>query len=465
MCQSPPQQSVFVRLRKPIDAAARDTAIKSLIESQSGSRQTYGGKDFVEFNADSQTRLALWQPDNRSVVIGSRANIERFIDGRVGARDLLASDTWKRLSSRPLVFLAKAQTIQAMFQPPAAGPGPQPPRPQAPFNQLVTSLLGPVLSESRDFGIAATVNDQVALEASAQCLDEKGAQAVQDTVRSLIVLGGNSAKQARGQVAQAPAGQQALLTALLGVAEQLVSSAKVEKTGAVVTATSQASLGDVKAGPIAQAILAARAAAQRAQGLNNLKQIGLAFHNFHDSTGQFPSAANYETPQANREQKKHAHPHSWRVAILPYIEQQSLYNQYNFDEPWDSENNLKVLKQMPALYRHPSAPADSTNSSYFVFTGPSSIFDPQVAPTLVNILDGTSNTILAVEAKREVPWTKPDDIAFDPGQPPPAIEGYAPDGSSVTLADGSARFLPKTLDPNILKALITARGEEVIPPF
>ena len=202
----------------------------------------------------------------------------------------------------------------------------------------------------------------------------------------------------RGQVAQAPAGQQPLLTAPLSVAEQLTAAAKVEKTGTAVIATSQANLGDVKAGPIAQAILAARAAAQRAQGFNNLKQIALAFHNFHDSTGQFPLAANYETPEPNGQKKKHAHPHSWRVAILPFIEQQSLYNQYNFDEPWDSENNLKVLKQMPAIYRHPSAPADSTNSSHFGFVGPTALFDPQAAPALQNILDGTSNTILVVEA-------------------------------------------------------------------
>ncbi len=461
LAQSPP--TLYVRLRKPIEVAAWEEMVKSTMSGQNGTKRSYRNSEIVEFDADHNTRLALWQPDDRSLVINTPVNIERFIDGRVGSQELFESGAWQRLSGRPIVVLARAGAILKMFQTDPRDV--QHRTPQGSFNQMITSLAGPLLIETKSFGVAASVTDTLIVEATALCIDETGAQSVQDTARALIVLGGNSAKQLRLQAAQAPPSAQPIINMLLNLADQLIAAAKVERAELVVTAESQASLRDVNAGPMVQALTAARPAASRSTGLNNLKRIALAFHNFHATTLRFPAAAGYETPLRENPSKKHRFPHSWRVAILPYIEQAALFEQYNFDEPWDSENNLKVLKQMPAVYRHPSQPPDTTNTSYFVFTGPAAMFDGTTTPKLTEILDGTSNTIMIVEARREVPWTKPDDIPFDPDKPLPVIEGFSPEGFGVALADGSARVISKNIDPKVLKAIITARGQEIVDRF
>src|SRR5438309_10601168 len=82
--------------------------------------------------------------------------------------------------------------------------------------------------------------------------------------------------------------------------------------------------------------------AQRMRSANSLKQILLAFHNFHDASGKFPTAASYS---------KDGKPLlSWRVQILPFIEQTNLYNEFHVDEPWDSEHNKKLIPRMPKIF-------------------------------------------------------------------------------------------------------------------
>src|SRR5207249_2796575 len=84
-----------------------------------------------------------------------------------------------------------------------------------------------------------------------------------------------------------------------------------------------------------------RIAGRRTVSQNNLKQIGLAMHNYHDTYRHFP-------PQALTD--KNGKPLlSWRVAVLPFIEQDNLYRQFKLDEPWDSEHNRKLLERMPKL--------------------------------------------------------------------------------------------------------------------
>ena len=94
------------------------------------------------------------------------------------------------------------------------------------------------------------------------------------------------------------------------------------------------------------AVQQARAAARRVQSQNNLKQIALALHNYHSAYTHFP-AQTVLGPDGKTV-------HSWRVAILPFLNQVDLYKQYQLSEPWDSESNLKVLSQMPPVYRDPN---------------------------------------------------------------------------------------------------------------
>jgi hypothetical protein len=189
---------------------------------------------------------------------------------------------------------------------------------------------------------------------------------------------------------------------------------------------------------------------------DNLKMLGLAFHGYHEKHGHFPPAA-----VAGQNGQKH----SWRVALLPFLDRQDLYDQYRFDEPWDSEANRKVLKQMPDIYRAPRDDKDSSHASYFVFAGKGTPFSGDEGVKASSFVDGTSNTILVVEVKKEVPWTKPEDIAY----PPSAIEGAKPpftgwydDRLMTALADGSARAFPINLDQKVSQALIEIADGTVI---
>ena len=200
-----------------------------------------------------------------------------------------------------------------------------------------------------------------------------------------------------------------------------------------------------------------RQAAARAQSTNNLKQMGLAMHNYHDVYKAFPPPANLS------EQKKPLL--SWRVHILPFIDGEALYKQFKLDEPWDSEHNKKLIPQMPEVYKSPLAknvPAGKT--IYLAPAGPGMIFEGPKAMTIFKITDGTSNTIMIVEANDDnaVTWTKPDD--YKPQKKDPAAPLLRKDakGFHVALADGSVRMLSSTIDADLLWSLLTAAGGEVI---
>jgi hypothetical protein len=204
------------------------------------------------------------------------------------------------------------------------------------------------------------------------------------------------------------------------------------------------------------AVQAAREAARRTQCVHNLKQIGLAMHNYNSAYGCFPPAA---ITDARGKPLL-----SWRVAILPFLENQSLYRQFKLDEPWDSPRNKALLAQMPGVYRCPSDPpvSDRSTTRYQVPTGPGTLFEGDEGTSIFAITDGTSNTLLVVEAANPVPWTKPEDVRAGQDQPPPALGSLHPGGVNALIADGSVRFLKKSVDPQVLRALTTKGGGEII---
>ncbi len=205
------------------------------------------------------------------------------------------------------------------------------------------------------------------------------------------------------------------------------------------------------------AVQSAREAARRAQCVNNLKQIGLAMHNYESANGTFPKAAITD--------KQGKALLSWRVAILPYIESGGLYQKFKLDEPWDSPHNKALLKEMPQTYQCPSrGTAEPFTTTYQGFVGKGAFFESGKGTPLAQITDGTSNTLMVVEAKQAVPWTKPDDLPFDPGAAASFFGAGSshPGGFNAALADGSVRFLKTTTSPDVIRALITRNGGEVV---
>ena len=198
----------------------------------------------------------------------------------------------------------------------------------------------------------------------------------------------------------------------------------------------------------------------KARCSNNLKWILLALHNYHDVYGSLPPA--YVADNMGKPM------HSWRVLILPFLEEEALYDRYDFDEPWDGPNNSLLASEIVALYNCPKEPGTpSTSTSYLLVTGGETAWHNDVAPSLADMPDGISNTIAVAEvANSGIHWMEPRDLDMDQalrGVNAPAglcIRSNHPDGAQVGLADGSVRYISKNISPASLRALLTADGDD-----
>jgi hypothetical protein len=210
--------------------------------------------------------------------------------------------------------------------------------------------------------------------------------------------------------------------------------------------------------------------ARRRQSANNLKQIMLALHMFHDTYKRFPPAAICD--------KQTGKPLlSWRVALLPYVEQSALYKQFKLDEPWDSPHNKKLAEMVVPIYAPPGAKdSEAYKTFYRVFVAPRGSAMQTAWQTTPNkdapfgalgekfftIRDGTSNTLGVVEAGEAVPWSKPEELVYDAKKPVPKLGGLFKDGFHAAMADGSVYFFSNRIEEGTLRALITANGGEII---
>lgn len=261
----------------------------------------------------------------------------------------------------------------------------------------------------------------------------------------------------------------------------------------------------------------------RQQSLENLKQIALAMHNYHDTHGYFPPAASSD---------KNGKPLlSWRVLLLPFLDQNNLYKQFHLDEAWDSPHNKKLADMVLKVYTIPGQ-KERGKTYYQVFVGPSTMFEHRggaavkrgfgsraaanlpadsgagapsstgggaagsapvpggaggvgesaqpgggppvggavaVGVRMTDILDGTSNTIMVIEGGSAVPWTKPEDLPFTPpnmvaAKPTikiPPLGGAFKDVIHAAFADGSVATIKRNFDKTAMAAAITRDGGEV----
>ncbi|MCP4811544.1 MAG: DUF1559 domain-containing protein [Planctomycetaceae bacterium] len=208
---------------------------------------------------------------------------------------------------------------------------------------------------------------------------------------------------------------------------------------------------------------APRQAAIRMRSQNYLKQIGIAMHTFHELYGQLPIGEsdrdNY--PIIYRDGKPLL---SWRVYLLPFLEQEQLYDQFKLNEPWDSPHNIKLLDQMPDQYKSLDYQGLGNKTVVLGLSGPGGIFEPgdpaEAHPTVRfrDITDGTSQVVLVVMAHpgKAIPWTQPGDFVFNPENPREGL--VSANGEFLSLfTDGSAWHLGKEVSPETLLKLFQYR--------
>ena len=259
---------------------------------------------------------------------------------------------------------------------------------------------------------------------------------------------------------------------LLDLADQVLATAKVTaNAGRVDVNASIKNPNDTLRLALIPQLQASKQAAMRNEAMQSLKQLGLAALIYQDRFGSFPPAvvsgkSAYGDLNTSGDEAAPV-PRSWRVELLPLLDQEALYKEYRLDQPWDSEANLAVLRKMPALFRSPEDAPASMNSSFFALTGSDTVFDGNDGTQLKEIEDGTSNTLLFAEAKRAVPWTKPEDIAYEADQPVPDLGGWQPDVFLVALCDGSVHPVRSSewVDKTFLRPWIEKSDGQVPPPL
>jgi hypothetical protein len=195
--------------------------------------------------------------------------------------------------------------------------------------------------------------------------------------------------------------------------------------------------------------------AQRSQATNNLKQLGIAMHNFHDSHKRFPGSVKDENGKPLL---------SWRVQLLPFLEQQNLFAQFHMDEPWDSPHNKLLIQRIPPPFTAPGSKAGGGKTNYVGFRHENAIFADKGRMGFRDILDGTSNTIMIVEADDDhaVIWTKPDDLKFDEKKPLAGLGEIRKGGFLAAMCDGAVHFIPSTITPATLVKLVFRNDGEAI---
>jgi hypothetical protein len=188
----------------------------------------------------------------------------------------------------------------------------------------------------------------------------------------------------------------------------------------------------------------------------------LAVANYHQTYGCFPPA--YVADGDGKPM------HSWRVLILPFLEQQELYNAYNFAEPWNGPNNQKLVSRVGNIYLRSGLESDQIRTTSFVaVVGPPTVWQGSTPTTYKQVGDGSHDTLLVVEVPDgQFLWMEPRDLEFDNmsfriNDGSGRGLGSRLGGARVVSADTTVRTLPNNFEPARLRAMLTANGGERLP--
>jgi beta-lactamase regulating signal transducer with metallopeptidase domain len=431
---------------KPIDwiALLRKKAMPNLQEVNYNGSKYYRAAEQPGQGPD----ICLYSPDARTIVGAPEARIRDLIQagGKTPAPSWAVG--WAEVATGQVALMIDTESLGRFL---TAQPGKLAP-------DGFVAGVAPLWENSKLAFVGIHLDKNLAFRVISESGSEDAAQKVAKTLRAVVTLAENGLDGLKKQIETASDQEKAIAGPLLNIAADLTAHVKVDQKGKEVSLQTQSEKfgTNTVSAMLLPAVAKAREAASRTRSANNMKQLALAMHNYAAANGHLPAAA-IVGPDGKTT-------HSWRVALLPYMEHDQLYKQYKMDEPWDSPSNRKVLEKMPKLFQAEEDPR-STASSYYVLTGKETIFSGPEGTKFTDITDGTSNTILVVEAKANIPWTKPEDLEYAAGKALPKFGGFFPQGFNAAFADGSVRFIMNSIAEQILRAAITKAGGEVIQGF
>ena len=429
--QSGPPQQIPTAILTLATEANRPEIVKSVLRE--ATEETHEGQTLFK-NETS----AVWFANDKTVVCGPIDTVRKMIvtkqSGKSGSPKILSQ--LQLGADLTLAFDVASQ--QALME-------------QAVQLNPALGLALQVKSLSLQMTVTGTTDDKL-LELVATTNDEQSAAFL-----SQLANGGLAqAKAGLGQFPIPDGTDEEKATKKL--VEQLVKSADVKQSGDRIEFLIPVPEGFDKLPDLLKpAMMEARKAAEATKKRNNLKQIGLAFHNYHDVNTKFPGAGRSADGKAGL---------SWRVHLLPFLDQAPLYNQFNFDEAWDSDQNKALIEKMPAIFKVDGV-TEAGKTSLHVFTGAGAPFANDATPGIASFTDGTSNTILVVQAGPDTAdiWTKPGGLDFDPKNPIKALGTLVEDVFNVLLTDGSVRRVNKTIPAETLRHLIEHQDGQAVGDF
>lgn len=427
-------------------------------------REVGGKKLFV----DAEKNTALTFPEGKLLVVGPVHSVEAFAQRQTGNQ---AGPLAAAMAAAKTKAFTLAVNVKALPIPPKEFD--EIPPDVRPLAMVEKALLTMDLSSAEPvFELrAGYANEAAAIDAERGLKAAIGMakQAMTEPRRELEkALYENADKGPQPIEISGKAGMALVALGGMNQMEKMLDTLPIARTGSELTAKGTmpkemsalaAFYSSVGIGLMLPAVQKVRDAAEVTSSSNNLKQMGLAYHNYLSVYQTFPPAA-----ICDKEGKPLL---SWRVALLPYLEQDALYRQFKLDEPWDSPNNKPLIEKMPMIYADPRLELKPGMTTYKAFVGKDAILDWKASRKLNQVTDGFSNTMIVASAGDPVIWTKPDDFTFDPSKDLPKLE-LPPGGGKAIIAlfgDGSVRTLNlERLSAETLKALIGAADGQWVNP-
>lgn len=312
-------------------------------------------------------------------------------------------------------------------------------------------MMMPMIKQLQTLSISADLETSNLLQVSVATPNDEAAEAVQGMLNGYLSMG----------KAQYEKVKEGIDSELQTIAQQAVDGAAISTSESVVSLTVlRPEQFETLPELLKPMFKKAATAGELIQKRNQLKQLGLGFHNYHDVYNHFPAVdANGEKDEKNVRGKGL----SWRVHLLPFLNEAPLYESFKLDEPWDSENNKALISEMPVVFG--DNPEGKT--AVHVFVGEDVMFgEGKPGMAFSGITDGTSNTILVVTAGDNTAdfWTKPGGLEFNAEDSLKAL-GNIGQEFLVLMWDGSVRDIPKSIDKETLSRLIQHQDGERIDEF